>query len=333
MIVSFAIVAYNEDQTLPRLLSDLKEQDYPHDKIEVLLIDSMSTDNTKRLMDEFAAEGTDFRAVRVFENTVKTLPHGCNIMLENYTGDAVVRIDAHASIPSDFITKNVAVLQSGAMVCGGNRPNIIDDTSPWKNTLLAAEQSLFGSSIASYRCSTEKREVPSVFHGMYRREVYDTVGLYDERLLRTEDNDMSCRIRRAGFTLWYDPSIVSYQHTRNSLSKMLKQKFLNGYWIGKTMGINPDCFSLFHFVPFAFVIAILFAALFVVNGIAWPAILLAAAYGTAAVAMTVPSLLRRPFLWTNLLLPFLFAALHICYGVGTLAGLLEMPFWLYKLNK
>lgn len=333
MKISFYIVAYNEEETLPKLLDDLKRQDYPHEKIEVLLIDSMSKDKTWEIMCAFAESEHDFLRVVTLKNPNKTLPYGCNVALEHYTGDAIVRIDAHASIPHDFLSKNVRLLESGEDVCGGKRPNIIDEDTPWKKTLLLAEQSMFGSGISIYRRSEKKRYVSSIFHGMYRREVYDTVGPYNVLLTRTEDNDMSQRIQEAGYKICFDPEIVSYQHTRNSLSKMLRQKYLNGYWIGKTMGINSKCFSLFHFVPFAFVAGILLTTVLAVCGLPLLAALMWSLYGALVIGVTVLELFRHPFSVTHLGLPFLFLALHLSYGVGTLVGLAELPFWLKRIKK
>lgn len=332
MIVSFAIVAYNEEAYLPALLRDLTAQDYPHNKIEVLLIDSMSTDNTRSIMDNFAEQDNGFLSVKVFENPKKLIPCGHNVALDNYTGQALVRIDAHASIPVDFISKNVAVLKSGEMASGGRRPNIIDNSSPFKETLLSAEQSMFGSSFAPYRNSNKKMYATSLFCGMYKREVYDKVGRYNELLPRSEDNDMTYRIRKAGYKLCYNPDIVFYQHTRSSLSKMIKQKFLNGYWIGKTMGISPKCFSLFHFVPFAFVLAILFTTVLAFLGLPLLSYLMWGAYLLLIISMTAVEFIKKPTT-TNLLLPVIFFLLHISYGVGTVLGLIIMPFWLRKVKK
>jgi len=331
MLVSFAIVAFNEEAYLPALLNDLKMQDYPHSKIEVLLIDSLSTDNTKRIMETFAAQDNGFFAVKVLDNPKKIIPCGHNVALDNYTGEALVRIDAHASVPADFISKNVAVLKSGEVASGGRRPNIIDDSTPFKETLLIAEQSMFGSSIAPYRNSDKKMYSSSLFCGMYKREVYNTVGKYNELLPRSEDNDMSYRIRKAGFKLCYNPDIVFYQHTRSSLSKMLKQKFLNGYWIGKTMGISPKCFSLFHFVPFAFALAIILTSVLTALGLPLLGLLMWSAYMFLILGITVIETLKKP-LKTNLLLPIIFFLLHISYGIGTLLGLIVMPFWVLKVK-
>ncbi len=334
MIVSFAVVAYNEEKTLPGLLVDLLNQDYPKSQTEILLIDSMSTDKTFEIMEDFARDNSSYYyAVKLLRNKNKTLPYGCNIMLENYAGDAVVRIDAHASLPFDFISKNVRAQSRGEMVTGGRRPNIIDGATPWKLTLNTAESAMFGSGFASYRNSEKKCYVSSIFHGMYRREVYDTVGFYDVRLARTEDNDMSERINRAGFKMFYDPEIVSYQHTRSNLKLMLRQKFLNGYWIGKTIGINSKCFSIFHFVPFTFVMAIIITSILAAFGIWQLSALLWSAYTIFIFANTIIEIVKNKFLWTELLLPVLFFLLHTSYGVGTLKGLIEMPFWVRRIKK
>ena len=113
MIISFAVVAYNEEKTLPKLLNDLKNQDYPHEKIEVLLIDSMSTDNTLSIMQKFAEEEKGFLKVLVLKNEKKNIPSGNNVALLNYTGDAIIRLDAHATMPPEFLRKNAEVLLSG----------------------------------------------------------------------------------------------------------------------------------------------------------------------------------------------------------------------------
>ncbi len=332
MKISIAVVAYNEEATLPALLGDLAAQDYPHEKLELLLIDSGSTDRTLELMVDFANRHRDFAAIQLLSNPHKTLPYGCNVALEAYTGDAIIRIDAHASVPGDFISKNVRLLEAGEMVCGGQRPNIIDHETPWKLTLLAAEQSMFGSSFASYRSGTRRQAVSSIFHGMYRREVYDAVGPYNVHLSRTEDNDMSWRIRQAGYTITYDPDIISYQHTRSSLGGMLRQKYLNGYWIGKTLGVNPRCFSLFHFVPLCFVLGIVLTT--ALWGLGFPLLgkLLWGAYGLVLLGCLALELGKKPFHWQTLLLPGLIFLLHTSYGLGTLVGLAEMPFWVRTIK-
>ncbi len=327
MNISLCVIAYNEEKVLPELFKDIEAQDYPHEKIEVVLVNSASTDATKIVMEEFAQTHPDFLNVQVVENPRKGQAAGWNKAIASSKEEVIIRVDAHASIPSDFVSANAAVLESGEDVSGGPRPNIIDEKTPWKETLLLAESSMFGSSIAPYRQKSGKTYVNSMFHGAYRRKVFEDVGVFNEDLGRTEDNEMHYRIRQGGYKLCYDPSITSYQHTRSSLKKMIKQKYGNGYWIGLTTGVCPKCLSLYHFVPFAFVCGIIGTSILAAFKKTFLAKLMWGAYGGLAVVMSALSVKNVKKHWTQLTLPFLFLILHVSYGVGTLIGLVKMPFW------
>lgn len=333
MLVSFIIVAYNEENTLNKVFSDIKSQDYPHKLIEVILVDGMSTDNTKKIMREFSEEKHDFKRIVIKENPKKTLPCGWNVALKESKGDLIMRVDAHSTIPRDFISKNVECINSGEKICGGYRPNIIDEETSWKNTLLIAETSMFGSSIAPYRRNRGKSYVKSVFHGAYSREIFEKVGYYNELLDRTEDNEMHYRMRKAGYRICFNPNIISYQHTRNSLKKMINQKYSNGYWIGLTMGINPKCFSIYHFIPLMFILAIIFTTILMIKGYSILSIAMWSMYIICNLFMSFMSIKNEKFNLYNFMLPILFLLLHLSYGCGTLLGLIKIPFWKKHIDK
>ena len=285
-------------------------------------------------MEKFAEEENGFLRVKVFDNPKKKQAAGWNIAIKNSSEDIIIRIDAHTMIPREFVSKNVQCIESGEDVSGGPRPNIAEDDSPWKHTLLLAEKSMFGSSIATYRRSHHKTYVKSVFHGAYRREVFEKAGLFNENLGRTEDNEMHYRILKAGYKICYNPKIISYQHTRNTWRGMIKQKYGNGYWIGLTVGICPRCFSIYHFVPLSFVIALMFSLIMVALGKMSPFIVLILLYGMVNISMYVLAVLKEKKKYVYyLLLPFIFISLHISYGVGTVVGLIRMPRWSKKINR
>lgn len=327
MLVSFIVVALNAEDKLNNLIQDLKRQDYDHKKIEIIFVDSNSSDNTKEVMFNLANSNHDFFRVCVLDNPKNILPCGWNIALKESKGDVIVRVDAHSSIPKDFIRKNVEAIKSGEKIVGGHRISIIDEKSSWQKTLLIVETSLFGSGIASYRRTREKKYVNTLAHAAYSREVFQKVGGYDERLARTEDNEIHYRMKEAGFKFLLDPEIQSFHHTRNTFSKMLKQKYLNGYWIGLTLGISPKCFSVYHFVPLLFVLAILGGIGLSLFGITVPIIALAIVYTAFNILNTVISIAGKKFEFSYLLIPILFLMIHVYYGVGTLKGIVSMPFW------
>lgn len=329
--VSFIVIAYNAGDKLKSLINDIKNQTYNHKMTEIILVDSMSSDNTKEIMSEFGNSENDFLDVKVLENPKKVLPCGWNVALAEACGDIILRVDAHSSLPEDFIANNVKYINKGEKVVGGHRISIIDENSVWQKVLLASEKSLFGSGIAAYRRSEEERYVTTLAHAAYSRDVFDAVGNYDERLVRTEDNEMHYRMKEKGYKFYFNPEITSYHHARNEFKKMCRQKYLNGYWIGLTMGVCPKCFSLYHFAPLAFVLALIMTTLLaVVTPVKLPLVLLAAAYGLVLTIISVVEIIKSKFMIQMFVLPFILFSLHISYGVGTLVGLIKMPFWLKK---
>lgn len=330
MTVSLCIVAYNEEKALPRLLNDIANQDFPAEKMEVLLIDSMSNDGTRAVMENFARENKHYKRVIVFDNTNKKLASGWNVAIRNAQEDILIRVDAHASIPRNFVSANVKCHEEGEYVSGGPRPNISEKDSLWQNTLLLAESSVFGSGIAGYRRYEKRKYVKSLFHGAYRREVFKRVGMFNEQLGRTEDNEMNYRIRKAGYRLCFDPHIRSYQLARNSLKGMMKQKYGNGLWVALTLKVCPRCLSVFHFVPFLFVVGIFVTGILAVLKKPFLAIAMWATYWIGAISMAILAVRDKKRCFQQLALPFLFFLLHVSYGVGSLVGIVRLPFWKYR---
>jgi glycosyltransferase involved in cell wall biosynthesis len=318
MKVSIIITARNEEKYLPMLFEDILNQTYPLENIEVVLMDSNSTDNTRKLMEEFKVNNRNL-SVQIVTNERKIQAAGFNEGVKHATGDVVLKIDAHSRIPEDFVQKNVDEILAGAFVCGGNRPTVVDSDDDFSKTLHIVEESALGSSIANYRKSNVKRKVNSIFHGMYRKEVFEKVGLADERLLRTEDNEFHYRVRKAGYDIIFNPEIESYQYIRPTFTKMIQQKFANGYWIGLTSHICRDCLSLFHFGPGVFVATLLILMMFTPISFA-PLLTVFGLYLLAVLGLSIFEISKQKYNHTLLLIPFIMIAVHFAYGIGTIKG-------------
>lgn len=318
MKVSIIITARNEENYLPMLFEDILNQTYPLQNIEVVLMDSNSTDNTRKLVEEFK-KNNETLSVQIVTNERQIQAAGFNEGVKHATGDVILKIDAHSRIPEDFVQKNVDEILAGAYVCGGNRPTVVDSDSDFSKTLHIVEESALGSSIANYRKSNVKRKVNSIFHGMYRKEVFEKVGLADERLLRTEDNEFHYRVRKAGYDIIFNPEIESYQYIRPTFTKMIQQKFANGYWIGLTSHVCRDCLSLFHFGPGVFVATLLI--LMMLTPISFtPLLTVVVLYLLAVLGLSIFEISKQKFNPTLLLIPLVMIAVHFAYGIGTIKG-------------
>ncbi len=331
---SFISIAYNEAQYLPNLLEDLKKQDYPHNDIEIILVDSASTDDTKKVMLDFY-NNNDFLSCFLLDNPKKVLACGWNVALEKVTGEVVIKIDGHGRIDSDFLTNVAQAIDSGEDIVGGQRITVFDGEGSWAKILAHGECSPFGSGVASYRRKMPKKYVKTLGHAAYKKKVFDAVGNFNEGLVRTEDNEIHYRMRKAGFKFCQFPEICSYLHARSSLKSMLKQKKGNGWWIGLTFPRCPGCLSLYNFVPMGFVLGI-FAALAVglIFNLYLPLIAIFGAYFLAAFAATALEIKKEKDkkLWLPMLvLPFIFFLMHLYYGFFTVLGLVCAPF--VKIHK
>ena len=334
--ITLLIVVRNAAGPLVELLGGVSRQDYASDGFDVVLVDGNSEDGTRAVCEQFKATANHL-SVRIIDNPRKSLPAGWNLGLGAGTGDAIVRLDAHARIPPDFLRRNVECLLGGHAICGGYCES---GRRTGTEGLLAylAERSRFGGGAAPFRNPGAGRFVDSVAYGAYRRIVFEQVGGLDERLVRNQDNELHYRIKRAGFKFFYSPSIHSFHSVRPSVAALLRQKFLNGLWVGLVgSGIQLRAFALRHWAPFAFVariggIAMLCSFEGIRSGCLVALWLLATGYGFCAMVFAwcaVRAEHSRPWrLVPGLLCAFL--AMHLAYGIGTLCGLLQMPWFVWK---
>ena len=321
MKISFIVVALNAEGCLALLLDDLRAQTLPPESLELLLVDSASQDNTLDIMRAFAASAPF--SVKILHNPKKWLASGINVALREATGDAIIRLDAHARIPADFLQRNMEALNAGEDIVGGSVLSAEPGTA-WECVMRALDTSRFCGGAAPFRNSGTARDVDTLAYALYRREVYDRVGEYDERLRRTEDNDMHYRMRKAGYRFRFCPSICSYHTARATLRGQLRQKWGNGYWIGRTMHIQPRCFAPRHLIPALFVLSLLIGLLLCPVS-SMPLSALLGVYLTADLFFAAQSALeqQKSRLLCLVTLPFLFPAVHVVYGAGTLLGLLS----------
>ena len=326
MLVSVIVGLLNEEKFLPRLIEDFKKQTYDHDEIELIFIDGMSKDSSWKILEDFKNSNHDFYDVVLLKNPKVILSAGMNVGIKAARGECILKVDCHSHITDNFIENNVKIIEEGEDVCGGPRPNIIENADNFSKTLLLVEENMFGSGIADYRKKTTKKYVSSVFQGMYKKSIFDKIGLLDEKVGRVEDNELHYRIRKNGYKIRYSNDILSYQYTRPTLKRMLKQKYSNGYWIGKVSHIYPKAFSIFHFVPLAFVLAIIFSLCMIpITSIF--IVLLSSIYFLFTILITIMTIINNKFNVTILLMPIILFLIHVYYGVGTLVGLIKGFSW------
>jgi glycosyltransferase involved in cell wall biosynthesis len=311
--VAIIVPARNAAEQLPACLATALRQTRAAD--EIWLVIGPSSDGSQEIADAFADA-----SVRVLANPPGHRASAINAALAETTADVLVMLDAQARLHPTYIERALEVLKlSHADVVGGPMRPV--GRTPIGRALALALQSWFGVGDSQFHFAGPARQVDSVYLGVYRKERLAAVGLYNPALLRTEDDDVNARIRASGGTIWIDPDLQSTYLCRNSLAAIWHQFFGYGYWKVALAAIRPEAIRPRHFVPAAFLIAILGSAIIAVLGWPWLLVAVLAAYALTSLlaVLTAPNGSTA----AKLLMPVVSVTMHVAYGAGTLFGLLS----------
>lgn len=314
--LSVLIPCRNEVRSLGRCLASIVASDYPAERMEVLVLDGASTDGTREVVSDWAA---CHACIRLVENPRGSTPAALNRGIEAARGDVIARVDAHATLAITYLSRAVEYLElSGVDHVGGVMRTRAQRDGPWAGPVIVALTHPFGVGGSQFRTShpesgEEPRWVDTVFCGCWRRDVFERVGLFNERLARGQDMEFNQRLRRAGGKILLAPELVSEYYARAELWSFTKHNWTNGVW-----AVLPFAYCQGapvrgrHLAPLALVLAILItpwtAAVYVAANLA----------ASAQVAWAERS-------WRYLVrMPVAFASLHLPYGAGSLWGVLRV---------
>lgn len=331
--VTVLIACRNEGRHIRPCLKSIDENDYPKDRLEVIVLDGMSEDDTRKIVQEYALAHP---YVKLIENPKKITTTALNIGIKASKGEYIVWMGAHSSYAKDYISKCIeASLKYGVENVGGAIVAVKRDESFMADCITKAISHPFGIGGAKFRIPPkEPTFVDTVFGGCYRRDVFDRIGLFNEDLERSQDIEFNLRLRKAGGRIMLVPDIISYYSARTDFWSFLKHNYSNGVW-----AIVPFKYStiipvgLRHLVPLGFVSTLLGSAILslFVPAFKWIFLITAASYMIANLIASISISFKNKDVRYFLVMPFIFASLHIGYGVGSLAGLSKVStslrFW------
>ena len=319
--ISIVIPVRNEIRYLQNCLRAIEAQNYPSDSMEVLVTDGLSDDGSFEYLQKWAEGGQNRH---VCKNQGKIVPTGLNLLIPVAKGDIIIRVDGHCIIEPDYVSNCVQHLQKdGVDGVGGPMRTIGEDLV--SEVIALAMSSKFGVGNSSFRTESGVTKLAdTVPFPAYNRSIIEQVGLYDEELVRNQDDEYNYRIREAGGKILLADDIRSDYYSRGSLKKLWKQYFQYGYWKVRVLQKHPLQMSLRQFVPPAFVLSIIISAI-LSFAIHWGWVPLLAVLGLyLAFNIGFSLLIAVNKGWQFLgLLPAAFAIIHLSYGLGFLIGLIK----------
>jgi len=236
------VPCFNEQRTIRSLLDSVYHQSYPREKLEVIVADGLSTDQTRQEIEGFKKDNKDLE-IRVIDNPKRSIPSGLNQALAAADGEYIVRLDAHSIPATDYITRSVTALKSGLGDNVGGLWEIKPGSDTWQGRSIArAAAHPLGAGDARYRVGGKAQEVDTVPFGAFQLSLINRIGNFDETLLTNEDYEFNYRIRQAGGKIWFDPDIKSVYIARQNLEELARQYWRYGYWKVRMLKRFPESF-------------------------------------------------------------------------------------------
>ena len=320
MFVSVVMPVRNEAAFIANSLKAVLSQDYPSEQMEVIVADGMSSDGTAQIV-------AQHRGVKLINNPGKIVPTGLNLAIEQAHGEIIVRVDGHCEIASDYVRRCVDhLLNDGVDAVGGPLDTI--GQTPLANVIAAAMSSTFGVGGSAFRTRrNETMLTDTVAFPAYRRSLIARAGAFDEELVRNQDDEYNYRLCEMGAKILLAADVRCRYYSRSSVSSLWRQYFQYGYWKVRVMQKHPGEMRLRQFVPPLFVTVLMLSLLMMlfVDGGWLIFVLVIGSYLVANLAASLLTATKTTATKSTLLLPVVFATLHISYGLGFLLGLVK--FW------
>ncbi len=318
--VSVIIPMRNEEQHIENCIDSIFRNDYPDDRLEVLVVDGRSDDDSKNIVEKFVSNRKN---VRILDNPKRIIPTALNIGIQEAQGDVIIRMDAHSIYDEKFISKCVNLLESkGAANVGGVLEAV--GKNYIGNAIAIATTNPFGVGDALYRYGDKERWVDTVFPGAWYKKTFEAIGGFNEEMVVNQDYELNYRLREAGGKILLSPDIRCRYFVRSSIFALMRQYFRYGYWKVKTLVLHPDSLRWRQIVAPLFVLGLLVSILLIPVSVT-AALIIPGLYVIFNIFASTTAVARRGFRYLPVI-PFLFLIIHLSWGLGFLGGIMKFGF-------
>ncbi len=333
--VSIIIPILNEREHIEKCVDSVINSTNGIAEMELLLVDGGSTDGTLAILNDLSNKHS---FIKVLHNEKKMIGAGINIGINNSKGNFIVRLDAHAIFPAGYINKLLLAIKDAdpeVVNIGGALSTLPSEDDLIGNSIAIALSSRIGVGNSPFRVGkiNESKFVSTVPFGIYRREVFEELGLFNENVPRSEDLELSQRIINSGKKILMIPDVSATYFSRGNISSFIKQQFDNGRCVTKEHRDSVSFYKIRHIIPLLFVLYLIILGSFQLNFlkdlnstlgliISFPFYL----YCFAVLSTGFFHMLNQLKPLYFLMVPFILLCLHCSYGIGSLYGIMQIIF-------
>lgn len=321
--ISIIIPCLNEEKYIRACLDSVVASDFESLSFEILIVDGLSIDTTRQIVQEYMQT---YSNIVLLDNPHKLAPYAMNIGINRAKGAYLFVVSAHAKYPKTYFRSLMEYCISLDADCVG--PVLITDTRTDTKISKAVKNVLshkFGVG-SSFRSGVEKvTKVDTVPFGCYKKEIFDKVGLYNEKLTRNQDIELNKRIINQGGAIYLVPDVACTYYARETLSALAKNNFENGRWNILTAFYTKTfkSLSLRHFVPLFFVLSLIVPMVLslIESRLLWISLVSLCSYLALVIIISYKLSRKDKNFWQTVMT---FFVLHISYGMGSLKGIIDV---------
>ncbi len=315
--VTVVMVVRNEGPFIARSLDLVLRQDYPRDRMEIIVADGRSTDNTRDVLAEYHAK---YPFIQCVDNPGRIVASGLNVAIDQAQGELIVRIDGHGEVATDFVSQVVRLMEEHPEAWSGGGPIVHAGTNRFGEAVAVAMSHPFGVGLATHRFPDYEGYVEGAHFPTFRKWIFERIGKFDEQLVRTEDDEFNYRIAQAGGKIYVSPRVRYVYYVRDRLGNLFRQYFQYSFWRIPVIRKHKKPTTLRQVVPplFFLTMAVL-AGIGIWLGQPLVALALPAVYGIALLLIAI-SVIPRKGLAVASLVPLALATIHFAYALGIAYG-------------
>ncbi|MBN1420386.1 MAG: glycosyltransferase [Planctomycetes bacterium] len=227
-LVSIVMPVRNEAAALPETLRRLAEQTYPRDRMEILIVDGQSDDETVRVA---RAQAPTFPCLRILSNPTRLSSSSRNLAIRESRGEIIAIIEGHCLVEPDFIECAVDLLEAHDVDCLGRPIDLIpSNPTTFARAIVAGRTAPLGHSGKSFVYREGEGPAPAMSMAtVYRRRVFDTLGLFDESFDACEDLEFNWRSERAGLRTYFSDRLRVRYLARGDFRSLFRQVLRYGH--------------------------------------------------------------------------------------------------------
>ncbi|MEM1132714.1 MAG: ExoA family glycosyltransferase [Pseudomonadota bacterium] len=328
--VSIIMPVLNEEKYIKKCLLSLINGIIENIDLEILIIDGMSTDSTRSIINDLRK---DYDYIRIVDNPERNKPAALNLGIAEASGEIVIRVDAHSIYDADYINRTVYYLNTtDADNVGGIRRTLPGDDNLIARAIAHAVSNPFAAGNAVYRTLSNDKskpvvmEVDTVFGGGFPRDLFARIGDFDRDLLRGQDREFNHRIRAHGGKILLCTDIVCDYFARSDINSYVSWMYDGGvtpFYISRIVG--RKIYSWRNLIPLAFIISLLVSIIlsFFIPYFWIIALVIMFSYILGSIIFTVPVVKKEKNPIFFLIMPAIFLLTHIPYGFGSISGMLR----------